>query len=528
MDGFVVNDKPFFPLGGQSQNSSAYNAAEIASAIAGVQALGGNTLEAPVYWGQVEPEEGRFNFDSATMLVEECRKAGLRLVILWFATWKNGEMRYCPEWVKKDRARFRRVRRADGTEMQVLSSFCEASMAADSAAFRALMAHIGSIDGGIGTIIAVQAENEPGILGSDRDYNPEATAALTEPVPAAIVEAIEKRGCGPAWDLWTANGALQNGSWMELFGLYGGEFCQAYSIARYIDTVAAEGKQSCSLPVYVNAWLGEPGWEIPGIYPAGGAVGRVLDVWKAAAPHINFLSPDIYTGNFSDYQRVCRVYRREDNPLFVPESGANDSNALNMLRAIADFSAIGYCIFAADSILTPDGELRPECRLFAESFRSVKAVLPLLLKYRGTGRIHAVIQEEHQMIQGLDFEKYIGAVDFGRNLLHLHLDHRHRRNPGLTEGRPSFGFIIEAGPGEFYLSGNFRLYLTQKKSPEWNTILLGQTVFMPEDYLSVEEGTLDEDGTFVATRERNGDEASVAGFWATAHCGVVRVRLNVL
>jgi hypothetical protein len=524
---FNVGGKPFFPLGGQSQNSSAYNACEIASAIAGVVALGGNTLEAPVYWGQVEPQEGRFDFSPATVLVEECRKAGLHLVVLWFASWKNGEMRYSPEWVKRDRARFRRVLRADGTEMQVLSSFCAVSRDADSAAFGALMAHLKKIDASTGTVIAVQVENEPGILGCDRDYSPEGKDAAREQTPAAVLDFIKTRGCGPAWDAWQANGAHSRGSWAELFGIHGSEFALAYSVATYIDAVAAAGKRAFGLPLYVNVWIGEQGWGIPGCYPAGGAVGRALDIWKAAATHIGLIAPDIYVGNFSEYSALCGIYSREDNPLFVPESGADDRNALNMMRAVAEYGAIGYCCFAIDSVLAPGGEIRQESALFAESFRCVKNLLPLIQKYRGTGRIRSVVQEEHQSAQRFEFEKFLGMVDFGRNLQHYFFDHRHSRNPALLEGKPSYGLIIEAGPGEFYLSGNFRLYMVQKKSPAWNAALLSTVVFTPEDYLSVEEGVLDEEGNFTATRERNGDESSWASFWATPYCGVVRVRMNV-
>lgn len=524
---FQVNGRPFFPLGGQANNSSAYNADEIASAIAGVLALGGNTLEAPVYWGQMEPQEGVFDFASVTMLVEECRKADLRLIVLWFGTWKNGEMRYCPEWVKKDGKRFRRVLRADGAPMQVISAWCAEARDADARAFSALMAHLKNIDGDMGTMIAVQVENEPGILGCDRDYGPEARQAEASPVPTELMDAIRARGHGPAWDAWRACGAKENASWPETFGLYAGEFAQAWQLARYIDAVAAAGRREYDLPVYLNVWLGEQAWGIPGFYPAGGAVGRTLDIWKAAAPSLSFIAPDIYAENFNDFREACAIYSRSDNPLFVPESGITESNALNMARAIAEYGAIGYCCFAVDTVVSAEGGVRPDCGLFAESFRCVKNALPLILKYTGTGRIHAVVQEERQPAQRIEFEKFIGCVDFGRNLLYYHLDHRHDRNPQWTEGRPSYGLIFEAGPGEFYLSGNFRLYMVPKKSPEWNAALLGPFAFAPPDYISVEEGVVDEEGRFTAVRERNGDEASWASFWATPYSGVVRVRLNV-
>ena len=525
---FEQDGKPFFPLGGQANNSSAYNAGELTSAIAGVTALGGNTLEAPVYWSQVEPEEGQFCFAAVDMLVEESRKAGLRLVILWFGTWKNGEMRYTPEWVKRDRRRFRRVMRSDGTQMQVLSAYCAQSQAADCAAFRALMTHLKAIDGEQRTVFAVQVENEAGILGSDRDYGPEATAALREQVPGELVNCLDQLGCGPTWQAWKACQALVCGRWEELFGQRAAEFREAWAVAKFVDAVAAAGKSAYNLPMYANVWLGEQGWQIPGQYPCGGPVGRTLDIWKCAAPNLDLIAPDIYIANHSDYRKICDLYNRPDNPLFVPESGPNDQNALNMMRAIADYDAVGYCCFAIDTVLTPDGQITKACKLYSESFRSVKNALPLVVKYHSTGRIHSVVQESFQPNQQFEFDKYIGLVDFGKNMLHYHLDHRYTQDPSLAEDRPCFGLIFEAGPGEFYLVGNFRLYMVRKKSPEWNMALMSPLAFSPDDHLTVEEGWLDEEGNFTATRERNGDEASWASFWVTPHCGVVRVRLNVV
>jgi hypothetical protein len=525
---FQVDGKPFFPLGGQANNSSAYNAEELASAIAGVLAFGGNMLEAPVYWSQVEPEEGHFCFAPMEMLVEECRKAGLKLVILWFGTWKNGEMRYTPEWVKRDRSRFRRVIRSDGTQMQVLSSYCATTKEADSAAFGTMMAHLKTIDKAQCTVLAVQVENEAGILGCDRDYGNEARAALLEPVPDALLYYLDQKGCGPAWQAWQACGAKTEGSWEALFGLHGPEFREAWSVAGFIDAVAAAGKSAYLLPMYANVWLGEQGWQIPGIYPAGGPVGRVLDIWKCNAPSLDLIAPDIYISNFNDYRSICEIYNRTDNPLFVPESGANDQNALNMMRAIADYDAVGYSCFAIDSVLGPDEQIVKPCRLYSESFRSIKNALPLIEKYHGTGRIHAVVQESFQPSQRFEFEAYIGLADFERKMTQYHLDHRYSQDPSLIEDRPSYGLIFEAGPGEFYLVGNFRLYMVRKKSPEWNLALMSPYGFSPDDHLTVEEGWLDADCCFTATRERNGDEASWASFWVTPHCGVVRIRLNVI
>jgi hypothetical protein len=524
---FTVKGQPFMPMGGQSHNSSAYNADEIASAIAGVKALGGNTLIAPVYWEQVEPLEGRFDFAAVDMLLTEARQAELHLILLWFGTWKNGEMRYVPAWVKSDSQRFSRVLRADKALMQVLSSFCKETMLADARAFRAMLAHLRAADEETNIVIGVQVENEPGILGSDRDYSPAAESALHADVPAELVAYLREKGAGPTWEAWKKQGECPSGSWLELFGLHGGEFCTAWSIARYIDFVAAEGKKAYTIPLYVNAWLGYPGWPIPGFYPSGGPVWRVIDLWKCAAPHIDLIAPDIYQANFNSYREICSQYARPDNPLFVPESSADGMNARNMLRAIAEFHTLGYFIFAVDSILDMQNNVRESAMLFVESFHCVMSLLPLLQKYRGTGKIQAVVEEEYQPNQCLEFERFIGAVPYiDLGFSSKAADHRHYRNPQLTEGRPSYGLIIETGPDEFFLAGNLHLFMVAKESPRWLDSLKMPMMMTPPDYLSVEEGYLTPAGEFISTRIRNGDEAVFGGFWATPYCGVVRVRLT--
>lgn len=67
--------------------------------------------------------------------------------------------------------------------------------------------------------------------------------------------------------------------------------------------------------------VGEQSYEEPGLcYNAGAAVGRVLDIWKAGAPALDLLGPDIYNQNRREYVRICEAYARADNPLFIPES----------------------------------------------------------------------------------------------------------------------------------------------------------------------------------------------------------------
>src|SRR3974390_29620 len=106
-------------------------------------------------------------------MVKEAREHNLHVVVLWFGTWKNGNMHYVPEWVKTDTKRFPRVIRADGEPIDVLSAGSHSNLEADKAAFVALMHHLKTLDGSAHTVLMVQVENESGIVGSVRDFSPE-------------------------------------------------------------------------------------------------------------------------------------------------------------------------------------------------------------------------------------------------------------------------------------------------------------------------------------------------------------------
>src|SRR5581483_7245927 len=115
----LVDGQPYLMLGGQLHNSSAWPS-ELPRVFKALEELHANTMEAPVYWEQMEPQEGKFNWDNVDALVNGAREHNLHVVLLWFGTWKNGNMHYVPQWVKTDTKRFPRVIRADGNPIDVL------------------------------------------------------------------------------------------------------------------------------------------------------------------------------------------------------------------------------------------------------------------------------------------------------------------------------------------------------------------------------------------------------------------------
>jgi len=284
---FKNQGQPFFSLGAQARNSSGYNPAEFDQAFRALHKLGGNTLLIPIYWEQVEPVEGQFDFGSVQAILDRARQDGVKLILLWFATWKNGKMEFTPAWVKQDPERFKRVISPTGRPIWVLSSHCEANFEADRKAFLAFCRYLYENDPD-GTVLSVQIENEPGIMGSDRDYGPEAQAVFDSEVPEVFLAKMKAATDSPIHQIWQQAGGKESGSWPALFGDAAGELMSAWSIARYIDKLAAAGKQTLDRPMYINVWLCEMHWRIAGeSFPSGGATSKTLDIYKWYTPNID-------------------------------------------------------------------------------------------------------------------------------------------------------------------------------------------------------------------------------------------------
>src|SRR5512139_165466 len=85
----IVDGKPFLIRGGELGNSTASNPAYLMPLWARFTELNMNTVLAPVYWDLIEPEQGRFDFSTLDQLIAQARDNRMRLVLLWFGSWKN-------------------------------------------------------------------------------------------------------------------------------------------------------------------------------------------------------------------------------------------------------------------------------------------------------------------------------------------------------------------------------------------------------------------------------------------------------
>ena len=324
-----VDGEPYLVLGAQVNNSSSWPAA-LPQVWRAVGRLGGNTVSFPIAWEQIEPQEGKFDFSFLDRLLVEAREHEQRLILLWFATWKNNGPNYAPEWVKLDNARFPRLVDAKGKVLNSLSPHAAATLAADQRAFAALMRHLREQDPRH-IVIMVQVENGPGTYGSVRDFGPAAQKLFAGPVPAALV---------------SARGA-KAGSWSQVFGKDADEFFHAWYVARYIGEVAAAGRKEYGLPMYVNAALRDPfNPGAPGGYASGGPTDNTISIYRAAAPAIGIVAPDIYMKESAKVTRVIELYKA-GGPLLVPEIG-NDPVFARYFYDVLGAGAIGIVPFGMD------------------------------------------------------------------------------------------------------------------------------------------------------------------------------------
>jgi beta-galactosidase GanA len=322
----LVDGKPFLILGGQAHNSSAWPGMMPQLWFA-VEKMHANTLEIPIYWEQIEEQQGKFDFSLINILLVQAREHKIHLVLLWFATWKNGSNHYMPEWMKRDAGKYPNLIGVKGQAVDSPSPNIKATMDADIKAFATVMKYLKKADPQH-TVIMIQVENESGAWGSVRDYSADAQKLFEGNVPAELLKPEILKALNHTGD--------SEGSWKKVFGSDADEYFQAWFVARFIGQVAAAGKAEYPLPMYVNAALRNPLTNPKATtYESGGPTDNVIPIWKAAAPAIDVLAPDIYLSGSEKVLKVLDLYGRADNALFVPEAALSSANAKYLYEVIA-------------------------------------------------------------------------------------------------------------------------------------------------------------------------------------------------
>lgn len=119
----IVNDKAFLILGGELGNSSASSNDYMQPIWPKLKQMNLNSVIAPVYWELTEPSEGEFEYSFVDSLIQNARLNDMKLVLLWFGSWKNSMSCYTPAWVKINETKYPRATDKNGIKQEILTPF---------------------------------------------------------------------------------------------------------------------------------------------------------------------------------------------------------------------------------------------------------------------------------------------------------------------------------------------------------------------------------------------------------------------
>lgn len=505
----VVDDTPLLMLGGELHNSSMGGIEYMRPIWKRMAEANLNTVIATASWELVEPEEGKFDFALVDSMILGAREQGLKLVVIWFGSWKNSASTYAPSWVKLDQKRFPLAKDEKGNTLNILSTFSDEALKADAKAFAALMKHIRKADSKFHTVVMMQIENEIGTLRTKRDYSEAANLAFNGPVPSELIDYLikNKSTIHPGvLRAWVENGSHTAGTWEQVFGkgapvddwkglsYLTEELFMAWNYAKYVERVAEAGKAEYNIPMYVNAWLKQPRGPAPGDYPSGGPTPQVIDIWRAAAPSVDFIAPDIYIVN--EFRYICDQYTLSGNPLFIPETTGDAASAARAFYAFGRYSAICYSPFGIDG--GDSGANVSDLSDIKDSYATLNRMIPLIAKYQGTENMTGLLVSDQERNDTVVIGGYKLAGSLGRRFLFPGAGNQ--ENSAREIPRVGGALIISTGPGEYIIAG---------RNMNLNFLNADSTSNQKVSFLSLEDGTIN-GNQWISGRRLNGDEFRVS------------------
>lgn len=478
----LVDGKPFLILGGELGNSSSSSIAYMKPIWPKLKQMNVNTVFMPVYWELLEPEEGKFDFALIDRLLSDARKVNLKLVPLWFGAWKNSMSCYAPAWVKKNTTRFPRATDKNGVPQEILTPFSQNNLMADKKAFVTFLQHLKDVDSKQQTVIAIQVENEIGMLPDARTYDAAANAAFSAPVPKAFLTYLTANKATLVPELktfWEQNGSKTAGNWEAVFGksLATDELFMAWYYADFVQQLATAGKTVYSLPMYVNAALNRPGAK-PGQYPSAGPLPHVMDAWVAAAPAIDIFAPDFYN---PDFKQWSDLFTRTTNPLFIPEIRFEQGVDAKAFFAFGHYNCLSFSPFSIESTTHPEAEP------IGKAYGILKQLTPLISKQQPAGNVSGFLLQK-------DSAAIVTTVGDYR------FTAKHDYTLGWSAGAKDStwpqtgGLVIAVTPGEFYVAGTGLVLTVEPVQPNKKAGLL-----------QVEEGRFESE-KWMVERRLNGDQ----------------------
>ena len=480
-------------LGGELSNSAATSVEDIDEVMPRMRALGLNTVLVPAYWELMEPTEGKFDFTLIDRTIDVARHEQLHVVFLWFGVWKNSMSCYAPAWFKQDTKRFPRAMTAEGKQMEIASCFSDNVLQADLKAFSALMRHIREKDPQCEVVVMMQIENEIGMLESARDHSP------------------------------LAEKAYKQERWAERYGTdeYADEKFMALNYARYVEHLAKAAREIHDMPLYVNAAMNSRGRR-PGEYPSAGPLAHLIDFWHEGAPSIDLLAPDIYDTGFKSW---CAQYamplRPQDggtikNRLFIPESRCCENSGVRALYAFGEHQALGFSPFAIDQASPKETESVTNAYTLLRQLAAANSKLYTLNSTLKSWGLLFDLEDRERIINDDN------VVMTCRHYFTLPWDPRASDGSTWPEGG---AMIIRLGKFDYLLAGSGVVidFKTPTEKQQTEQKQLGEDGFAEAGgstgqkankhfsgkrlgLLSVDEVSIDSDGTMQYLRRHNGDQ----------------------
>ena len=279
--------------------------------------------------------------------------------------------------------------------------------------------------------------------------------------------------------IWEAAGAKTNGTWAAVFGESPAtdEIFMAWNYARYVNRLTEAGKAEYPLPMFVNAWIVQPEDKLPGDYPSGGPQEHNHDIWRAAAPSVDILAPDIY---LPEFPQILAAYSHNENPVFIPESFAGAKGIANAFYAVGQHHSIGYSPFGIEE-RESDAENSP----LAKGYAVLSQLSPLIFEHQIKNETAGVWLTKANPTQKVRLGNYILEFDLRRN----------RRNPNQLPEQ-GYAIVIATAPDEFIIAGTDSEVIFSPQTTEKGNFA---------GLATVEEGVF-KNGIWIPGRLLNGDE----------------------
>ena len=238
-------------------------------------------------------------------------------------------------------------------------------------------------------------------------------------------------------------------------------------------------------------------------FASGGPTYDVIDIYKAAAPHIDLAGPDVYDTASNKFKANMDLFQRPDNPLMVPEIG-NSPDYARYTYDVLGRGAIGFAPFGIDYAAYSNFPLGAQAtdktmvEPFGKIFAAFRPMARQWAKWAYEGRTHGVAENDERAPHKVALTNWTATVSF-REWRFGEKDwaiNANRLPPG-TE-KPNGGVAIaQVGENEFIVVGqHVRLKFDGA----------GTNAGKPTMFARVEEGSFDAAGKWIMERNWNGDQ----------------------